>query len=416
MSDRSDVLVLGGGAIGLATAVELAQAGAKVTILSRNCAEAALFAAAGMLAPQAERIDSPAMLDLCLQRRAIYPGWVHRLEALTGLTCEYWPCGIIRPILDLGDHVDDRPATPVSRLDQGSSLASLDVLPNTSLSESAVPEEYWLDQAALQQQQPGLGPEVLGGWFYPKDAQVDNRKLGQVLQAAVKRLGVTFIESVTVEGFELKGDRIDAVLTNQGDWQADQYLLATGAWSGQLFDFPVTPRKGQMMSLVPTSFSSPCESQPPTSLSHVIFGDGIYIVPRRSGQIILGATSESVDFLPNNTVAGLKFLLNAASALVPSLESYTVQEHWWGYRPSTPDDCPILGESPYRNLAVATGHFRNGILLAPITAKLLAAYLLDGQSAPLLEAFHWRRFQDHEGHAGKSMGTAHPRRSVQFCS
>ncbi len=399
MSDRSDILVLGGGAIGLSTALELAQAGAQVTILSRNKSEAALFAAAGMLAPQAEKLDSQPMLDLCLQSRALYPSWVHELEVLTGLGCDYWPCGILSPVLKLDSRGRGPNFLPSKALNQ--EALNQEALDHEALDHEALDHE-WLDYTSIHQQQVGLSSQVQGGWFYPKDAQVDNRKLGQALWAAAQKLNIKVIEPITVEGFDIRGDRIEGIITNQGPWRAHQYLLATGAWSGQLLNIPVSPRKGQMLSILPLGATpngvsnrvsnGGCDHST-VQLSHVIFGDGIYIVPRQSGQIILGATSESIGFQPNNTVAGIQYLLNSASALVPGIHHYTIQEQWWGYRPSTPDECPILGESPYQNLFLATGHFRNGILLAPITAKLISTLMLEHKMDSLLKHFHWSRFQ-----------------------
>jgi glycine/D-amino acid oxidase-like deaminating enzyme len=154
-------------------------------------------------------------------------------------------------------------------------------------------------------------------------------------------------------------------------------------------DIPVYPIKGQMLSVcVPED----CGVMQP--LRTVLFGTGIYIVPRQDGRIIIGATSENVDFTPGNTPAGMQSLLAGAIKLYPELENYPILEFWWGFRPATTDELPILGASVWDNLTLAAGHYRNGILLAPVTAKLLADLIWNQKSDPLLAAFHYSRFPE----------------------
>lgn len=355
MKSTSDVLVIGGGIVSLAIALELAQQSASVTILCRDFTEAATHAAAGMLAPQAERISSSPMLDLCLRSRAFYADWIQKLEELTGLDTGYWACGILAPVY------------------QENSNFEADNL-----------ESVWLDRAAIHQWQPGLGCDVTGGWWFSEDAQVDNRLLAKALWVAVQALGVEIQTGVTVEAIVEKNDRVTHLQTSAGVWQADHYILATGAWSQTLLPIPITPKKGQMLSVQMLPESMPLQT--------VLYGSDSYIVPRQDGRIIIGATSEDVEFTPGNTPLGVQQLLSAAIQLYPTLQNYPIQEFWWGFRPATPDELPILGASPYRNLTLATGHYRNGILLAPITGALIANLVLHQKSDPLLDAFHWSRF------------------------
>ena len=178
--------------------------------------------------------------------------------------------------------------------------------------------------------------------------------------------------------------------TSAGDKQAAHYVLAAGAWSGELLPVPVVPRKGQMLAVrVPSGYE---KKQP---LSRVLYGEKVYIVPRRDGRIVVGATVEDVGFTPHNTPAGIAQILNAAIALYPPLQTFPIEEQWWGFRPATPDELPILGPGPCENLTLATGHYRNGVLLAPVTAKLIAAHIQpveQGNADPLLNAFSYRRF------------------------
>ncbi|MEL7050943.1 MAG: glycine oxidase ThiO [Cyanobacteria bacterium J06588_5] len=349
----AEVIIVGGGPVGLAIAIELKQHGTQVTVLSRDFAEAAGHAAAGMLAPSAEKLPPGPMAQLCQRSLALYPSWISKLEDLTGQDSGFWPCGILAPTL--------RPFLDAS---------------------SAPP----LDAATIHTYQPGLSPKVSGGSFYPEDAQIDNRALMQALRIAAQDLGITIKIGVTVEGFLRKSGHVMGLRTSAGEQQADHYILATGAWSGELLPIPVTTRKGQMISVrVPPGYG---QTQP---LRRVLYGEQIYIVPRRDGRIILGATVEDVGFIPHNTPAGLNSLLNAAIALYPELANFPIEQSWWGFRPATPDELPILGAGPCDNLTLATGHYRNGILLAPITAKLIAAHI-HGQTDPLLPAFSYQRF------------------------
>ncbi|MBE9137607.1 glycine oxidase ThiO [Nodosilinea sp. LEGE 07088] len=349
----SDVLVLGGGVIGLAIALELRHQGATVTVLSRDFQQAASHAAAGMLAPQAEGLSPSPMLDLCQASLALYPTWVSKLEALTGQSVGYWPCGILAP----------RQAAPPA------------------------PGEAWLTARALNYYQPGLGDWVQGAHWYPDEGQVDNRLLANTLRAAVTDLGVMLHEGVGATALGQHQGWVEQVRTAQaGDFSADHIVLATGAWAHELLPLPVFPKKGEMASLrVPLGYGT---HQP---LRRVLFGESIYIVPRQDGRIVLGATSQAVGFTPHNTAGGLSRLLHHAIALLPQLSDFVLDETWWGFRPATPDEWPILGPGPARNLTLATGHYRNGILLAPITAQLVAQAVL-GQIDARLQPFSWQRF------------------------
>ncbi|WP_305069168.1 glycine oxidase ThiO, partial [Limnofasciculus baicalensis] len=236
--------------------------------------------------------------------------------------------------------------------------------------------------------QPGLGTDVVGGWWYPEDGQVDNRGLIQALRQAVRDLGVTLKEGVTVEGIEQENRVIRRVRTSAGEFQANHYILATGAWANELLPLPIYPKKGQMVSVqVPNS-----NNHQPLPLQRVLFGNEIYLVPRRDGRLIIGATSEDVGWQPDNTPAGIQSLLARAIRLYPILQDWSIQECWWGFRPTTPDELPILGTSPCQNLTLATGHYRNGILLAPITGLLIADLIEAKKSDSLLEHFGYERF------------------------
>ncbi|MDZ8031354.1 glycine oxidase ThiO [Nostoc sp. DedSLP04] len=370
----SETVIIGGGVIGLAIAIELKLRGTNVTVLCRDFQAAATHAAAGMLAPDAENIANEAMRCLCWRSRALYPDWTRKLEELTGLNTGYRACGILAPVFEEPGGQGSRGAG--EQRSRGESLSS----------SSPSSPCYWLNKEAIHQYQPGLGAEVVGGWWYPEDAQVDNQALAHVLRTAAESIGVELKDGITVEGFLQQQGQVVGVQTNAGIIRAAHYVLASGAWSNELLPLPVLPRKGQMLSVrIP-------EVSPELPLKRVLFGQDIYIVPRRD-RLVIGATSEDVGFMPNNTPEGIQKLLQAAIRLYPQLKHYPIQEFWWGFRPTTPDELPILGTSHCQNLTFATGHYRNGILLAPVTAALIADLILEQKSDPLLADFHYSRFQ-----------------------
>jgi len=355
----NDVLIIGGGIIGLACGVELKLRGANVTVICRDFTAAASHAAAGMLAPDAENITNEAMLSLCRRSRNLYLDWTEKLTKLTATkdlnNTGYWPCGILAPLYQQPENREHKNAN-------------------------------WLDKNTINQYQTGLGADVVGGWWYPEDGQVDNRALMKVLRTAATSLGVVFQDGITVEAISQQQGKVIGVQTNTGLLRADHYLLTAGAWTNQLLPLPVRPRKGQMLSVRVPDFVTELP------LTRVLFGENIYIVPRRNRSIIIGATSEDVGFTAHNTPGGIQSLLQSAIRLYPQLENYPLQELWWGFRPATPDELPILGNSHCDNLTFATGHYRNGILLAPITATLIADLICEQKADPLLANFHYSRF------------------------
>lgn len=364
-SSESPVLILGGGLMGLAVAHQLARAGQAVEVLSRRRSEAAGFVAAGMLAPHAEGL-SGALLQLGQLSLERVPAWVAQIEADSGLSCGLRPCGIVVPF-----------ATAAER----------DVYPTAAWGEA-------LNREGLERELPGIGPGWQAGLLFRQDGQIDNRRqLMRALERACVELGVRFQEGVEVlellqEGDRLRGVRVrDAAATVQ-TLEAATAVLCSGAWSAQLLpQLPVFPVKGQMLSL----------QGPREALQRVIFGPGTYLVPREDGLLVVGATSErEAGFTEGLTPFGQRQLQAGIEALLPEASQWPPMERWWGFRPCTPDEGPLLGPSAVTGLWLATGHHRNGVLLAAITAELLGACLQQGGCSPaqqaLLNSFRWDRF------------------------
>jgi glycine oxidase len=368
--ESHSLLILGGGLIGLAVAHALARRGRRVRVLSRRRSEAAGFVAAGMLAPHAEGLEGD-LLALGQRSLALIPEWVARIEADSGLPCGLRRCGIVVPFIS----VAERDAWPTARFG----------LP--------------LDRSGLEREIPGIGPLWRAGLLFAQDGQIDNRRrLMRALERACVALGVCFEEGAEVE--ELLSDppatsglpRLRGVLLKGADGEQKMHscreaVLCCGAWSGQLLpSLPVFPVKGQMLSL----------QGPRQALRRVLFGPGTYLVPRDDGLVVVGATSEAeAGFGEGLTPAGQKQLQAGIAALLPEASGWPPMERWWGFRPGTPDEGPLLGPGPIEGLWLATGHYRNGVLLAAITAELLAAGILgetDGAQDPLLAAFRWNRF------------------------
>jgi glycine oxidase len=342
----ADVLIIGGGVVGLATAIELSLRGASVTIVERDaCAQGATWAAAGMLAPEAEQLEG-SLRELGIRSRELYPEWISKLMHITNRDCGYWCCGILTPTLSPQLH---RP-------------------------------EY-IDRAQLDKRQLGLSDEIAGALWFAEDGQVDNRRLAEVLVTAARSLGVKMLEGTNVYQIATRSDRVTHLDTSQGKMLADRYLLATGAWTRELMPLPVSPRKGQMLSV----------SDRDRRLQRVIFGQNVYIVPRQDGTIVIGATVEDVGFAAGNTAGGIMQLLNSAIAIYPAIADMNIQSTWWGFRPFAPNEMPILGASIYENLGLATGHYRNGILLAPITARFLADWIEGKSIDPLMPEFRLQK-------------------------
>jgi glycine/D-amino acid oxidase-like deaminating enzyme len=292
-----------------------------------------------------------SLQTLCQQSLHAYPDWIRHLEQDSGLPTGYWPCGILAVGSQHWLRAVEHPA-PEVRPVSGSELEGL----QTGL---ALQKAVWL----------------------PQEGQVNSRLLVTALVAAAQKAGIRLLENTPVT-WQTQADQITGLATPTATLTAQHYILAMGSWSGVLPQVPVYPRKGQMFAV----------ADPSCQLQRVLYGEGVYIVPRQEGRIVVGATVEEVGFTEGNSPDQIQALWAQAIRIYPRLATLPLLEQWWGFRPSTPDLAPILGSSPYRNLTLATGHDRNGILLAPLTSRLVADWVITGREDPQLAAFGWGRF------------------------
>ena len=362
------VVILGGGLMGLSIAHALARAGEAVLVLSRRRTEAAGFVAAGMLAPHAEGLSGP-LLALGQASLGLTPSWVARIEADSGLSCGLQSTGIVVPFR---------------------SAAEREVYPTASFGEP-------LERAALEREVPGIAPRWPVGLLFHQDGQMDNRRcLMRALEAACVMRGVAFEEGSEVQGLlssSSAGAGLAGVRVQRADGElhtvpCQRAVLTCGAWAAQLLpEVPVCPVKGQMLSL----------QGPRHALARVLFGPGTYLVPRGDGLVVVGATTEpEAGFQPGLTPVGQRQLEEGVAALLPEARFWPPMERWWGFRPCTPDEAPLLGAGPMAGLWMAVGHHRNGVLLAAISASLIAGAVsnrpMDSLSETRLKEFSPDRF------------------------
>ena len=360
------ILILGGGLMGLAIAHQLARRDQRVTVLSRRRSEAAGFVAAGMLAPHAEGLEN-ALLHLGQLSLSRIASWVAQIEADCGLPCGLRSSGIVVPF----HSADERDAYATAAFGDR------------------------LDRKQLLQEVPGLDSQWKAGLLFVQDGQIDNRRqLMRALESACVDRGAQFQEGVEVLELFTADGRLSGVRTrnsegNEATLSCERAVLCSGAWSGQLLpQLPVFPVKGQMLSL----------QSPRGALRRVIFGPGIYLVPREDGLVVVGATSErNAGFSEGLTPQGQTTLKQGIASLLPEAESWPPMERWWGFRPCTPDEGPLLGNSPIPGLLLACGHHRNGVLMAGATSELIADLACGTEPkqdlAALLSSFRWDRFQ-----------------------
>jgi len=361
---RPSVLVIGGGIIGCACAWELASAGCAVTLVERGQPGAeASGAAAGLLAPTGESTGS-AFQRLAVESWRMYPEVARELRERTGIDAEHVTRGTVYPLQGAGA---ERQAGEWAQM-------------------PGLTAELW-SRKDIDAREPALSPRVRQAVFVAGDHWINNQRLVVAYAQAAAIAGVTLLTGREVSHLLVEGGRVRGAVAAGERLEADAVLVAAGAWTTPLLagigaHVPVEPRRGQMVAL----------AHVPPVLAHTVHGD-VYLVPRPSGELLVGATVEEAGFSRAVTAEGVAWLLGAALDLVPSLAGLPVARTWYGFRPWAPDGLPVLGPWPgIDGLWLATAHFRNGILLAPITARLMREWIVDGRPSLDLADFRPDRF------------------------
>ncbi len=379
MNERGgDVVVIGAGLIGLATAFELGERGATVRVYDRGePGRAASWAGAGMLAPYTERVGDEALLEFCASALREYPAFVERVHAASGIDPHLRLNGVVHAAFSDAD---------LERLRRHAQ----------ELAARNVPTEM-LDRSTLLSAEPWLGSHVTGGLIVSGEGCVDNRRFGRALVSACQTRGVLIERSAALR-VECDERRVLGLRTDFGFVTADAIVNACGAWASQLHGVPpscvppIEPIKGEMLALtVPEGF-----------VRHATWVPGVYLVPRDDGRLLVGATVERAGFDERVTAQGMHELLHAALSAAPSLGSFAVTESWAGLRPGTPDGLPFLGPTPVAGFYLACGHYRNGILLAPATARLMAD-AIETKADAELRPFSIERRRTEESSLGRTI-------------
>lgn len=384
-SASPDVVIIGGGVVGCSIALRLAQRGLKVTVVERGQpGQEASSAAGGMIAPQGEMGELDDFYRLSLASRDLYSSFVAEVEQLSGHELGFRREGTLLVA------TDQKEAAELERIYARQ--------PEPAATSQAIEH---VSAAGLRELAPGVSTEILNALYVPGDQWVDNERLTPALAEAGRRLGVSFMTDTEVTKLSLSGRRVEQIelrsnAAHQGlgsqssrpgeQISAGQFILAAGCWSGTLasslgINLPVQPCRGQML-----------EFETAVEFPRVVRAGHIYLVPRAISRILIGSTSEYAGFEKAVTGEGMRRIIEGALRIAPFVGSLRFLRAWAGLRPDTADHRPILGYGEVENLVYATGHFRNGILLAPITAQLITELLVGGSASLPIDHYRPARF------------------------
>ncbi|MGH9378261.1 MAG: glycine oxidase ThiO [Terriglobia bacterium] len=372
-----DAIVVGGGLIGCSIALRLAQAKLLVHVYEQGepgCG--ASGAGAGMIAPDSEAAEPDAFYALCARSRDLYPAFAAEVESLSGQRVEFHPDGTMVAAFD------DVEVAELRRVCEAQKRTGIEV------------ERLTADEA--RRRAPGLSAAVREAAVMAGESRVDNEFLVAALAEACRKAGVLFHTHSTVSGFIARNGSVEAVEvfdarhgggSEAATHAAGTFVLAAGAWSGSLtaslrVRIPVTPCRGQLL-----------EFETAVSFPMTLRAGHHYLAPRSGGRLVAGSIMEYAGFENAVTGEGLRSILEAAERIAPCIKQSRFRRAWAGLRPDTEDHLPILGYGELRNLVFATGHFRNGILLTPITAKLISELILTGSASETIEPYSPGRFQ-----------------------
>jgi glycine oxidase len=359
VSDTFDVVVIGAGAIGLASAYRIARDGRSVAVVEAGpLGRESSWAGGGILSPIHPYAYPEALTDMVARSTRLFPDLARELFDISGVSIELRTTGLLRLALDESDEPE---------IAQAAAFRSARKLPAAGLDAR--------DRRALGSV---IAEEARASLYESEIAQVRNPRLLRALVQATTRLGVHLAPHEPVLELTRRGDRVTGVRTSRRELSSDEVVLAAGAWSGELarralgLELGVVPVRGQMLLL---------ENVPGTLSTMVLGCGGKYLIPRADGRVLVGSTLENVGFDKRTTLAGIRTLLDAALRLAPGLASAQLAMAWAGLRPATPDRLPYVGRVPgVEGLVLATGHYRNGLVLTPITAEVVSN-LVSGRPA-----------------------------------
>ena len=365
------VSIIGGGVIGLSLGWQLARKGAEVEIFERDLAgRGAGWVAAGMLTPQAELgFEEIELFNLMLRSFELYPKFLDELKEDSGMDVKMDRCGSLFAGFDRDD------MTRLRRLYDFRERVNLPA--------------KWLTGTEAKELEPMLSPKCTCGLWMEDDAQIENRDLLNALQTAFRKRGGHIHEIANVISVKIDNGKVIGIKVNDKYVEVSNLIVAAGAWSKQIEGIPenlrppVRPVKGQIMSL-----RMQCSSR----ITHAIRGRDIYLVPKADGRLIVGASSEEMGFDTNPTAGEIYRLLERAWETVPGIYEYPIEEIKVGLRPGSRDHEPIIGDSGIDGLYFATGHYRSGILLTPVTAFELSDWIISGKKSEVLVPFQLSRF------------------------
>ncbi len=363
-----DVAIAGGGIIGGAIAFELARAGLGVAVFDRQeLGREASWASAGILSPAPEHQGMIPLVPLGKASARLYPEFIAQIEEISGQNTGFRPKGTLEALFA---HDAREELSTLVALHRGLGLAC---------------DPIHLEEA--RELEPSLSEDLQAAALRPEEASVDNRALTSAVHEAARRSGAAFFPDTGVEGIWREGSRCSGVVTSSGKIAAGHTVIAAGCFSrgieGAGAYAPVRPAKGQMVAL----------RSPAVKIERVLWSERIYLVPRNDGRILAGATLEYAGFDKTPTAGGIRSLLDAAIELVPTLSDAQIIETWAGLRPDSPDHLPILGPTDLGGLLMATGHFRSGILLTPVTGRLIRDWIVERRASFDVERFSPLRFR-----------------------
>lgn len=357
--------------IGLSVARALArkQVGSVLLLERGELGKEASFAAAGMLAPQAEANVDDAFFQLCRRSRDLYPAFAAQLLEETGIDVELDQTGTLYCAFNEHDReeIEERFAWQ-----RGLGLSV---------------EQLTAQQA--RELEPNLSEEVLAGLKFPEDTQVENRQLLRALIAANEKFDVKSCAHTIVDSLRIEGGKVTGVSTSKGFVNTRTVVIAGGAWSS----FIKTGTAAPQIRIEPVRGQMICFEAQPVLARHVIYSPRGYLVPRRDGRLLAGSTTEAAGFAKEVTARGLESIRDHALEIAPRIAELKLVDSWAGLRPRAPDELPVLGKTgETEGLFFATGHYRNGILLAPLTGELIATLIADNVVAVELQTFAPDRF------------------------